>query len=167
VKAIPEEIINQVPDKVTPDRESCEYAADKGLLLLFMLGSQAASPLTFPPIISSNGHELWPLPPPWASDEEKKRQLIENLNGDPETNQTGLLSHVKTNARAYNAALESGAIPEAERIVAMTPGDSSSLWSDLNAFAASITDEDIFQTLQLSGGTKVGYRIACGISFGS
>jgi hypothetical protein len=162
MKPIPEEIIDQVPEKVTPDKESCEIAASQGLLLLFMIGSQATSPLIFPPILS-NHHEVWPLPAPWTSDEENRRQLLENLNGDPEENQTGLLSHVKINARAFNEALESGAMPEAERIIDTTPGDSSSLWSDLNALAHSVEDEPDYKTIVLSDECKVAYYLACGL----
>jgi hypothetical protein len=159
---IPEEVINQVPDEVEPDKESCEDAANQALLLLFMIGGQAAESLIWPPILSNNV-EVWPLPAPWTSDQENKRQLLENLNGDPEENQTGLLLHVKINAHAYNRALAEGANPEAERIIGMSPADSNSLWNDLNALAQSVEVESVYKTIVLSDECKIAYYKACGL----
>lgn len=164
MKAIPQEAIEQVPDQVTPDRESCEHAVDRALLVLFMIGAQSTVQLTFPPIVSGGGNEVWKLPMPWTSGEESSRQLIENLNGDPDKNQTGLLTHVKTNAEAFNAALASGAIPEAERIIAITPGDSTQVWNDCNSLACNIEDEDVYRPLELEDETKRAYYLAAGIA---
>jgi hypothetical protein len=173
VKPIPEEIINQVPGKVIPDRESCEFAADKALMVLFLMGGELDPVPPFPPILSGKV-EVSPLPAPWEYEPPLKpsgeidiQELLDYINGAPATEyrgpQPGLLQHIIENANEYNIALSVNDRPTAERIAGMGPQDSAMAWSTLNSLAQSVTEGSVYSTLQLSGPTKAAYYRAVGL----
>lgn len=159
MNSIPEEYIDRMPSVVDATKESCQAAADATLVVMFLIGAQVEGQ-SWPPIIS-NGVENWPLPAPWASDEERMVYLLGNLNGT--TNETGLLAHTKRNAVAFNDAIAVEAIPEAEVIAKQMPNDSGELWSYLNALAARVEDENVYRTIVLSAETHGAYNVACGV----
>lgn len=155
LKKIPLELIQEMPDGVTKERDVCEKAADDTLKVLFFMAAEIAPVENFPLIIS-NGVEVWPLPAPWISGERRPNIILHDLNGTED--EGGYLTACKRNAEEYNKLIEEGkddpdALDKAKEVAKLSAGDSAHVWSYLNALVASTTTENVYQTLELSDET--------------
>src|SRR5262245_32504678 len=121
MKVIPEELIDQIPTDVEAERSSCQQAADAALHVLFLMGAEVQPRLNWPPIISS-GIPVWPLPPPWRSNEERQVQLLVAINGTG-SEEPGLLAACKRNAEEFNVAIAEAKLDVAKQIAELGPQD--------------------------------------------
>ena len=150
---IADELIEAIPDFVEPNRGACEQAADAALNVLLLIGAQFRQFLVFPPILSTTGVELWPMPPPYHMPIDEPQPVVQ-------TNLNELVRHTKVNARAFNEEVNINNVPGARSIAEVTPKDSAAIWNYCNSLARHIEESSVVQVLGLSDATKTAYRVA-------
>jgi hypothetical protein len=166
VKLIPNEFVNQMPERVLPTYESCQSAADATLTALFMMGAQLdeeSQPEDAWPLILSGDPlvEVYPLPAPYEDNASALQVHLDNLNGD--VTKTGLLPHAHTNALAYNSAILENKPDVAKAIAALGPADAAAIWNNLNGVCMALAPAGgVYSPIVLENLTKISYQRATG-----